>query len=286
MKLAIKGIVVALGAMAGSQAHATVALGNNAELFLSVFDPTSEKSYMRDLGVTLPNFLPNSATRPTDGAAFAFGAAPTYQSGSVLAAGYGFSFALDPVLTTFLAQSAAHLEDLVWNIGALDNSSLGNPTKILTTTNATAASIAAMTNSNYNQAINSAGPPSYVTTSNTLGTHPGGIAVNGSNTAVAANGLAYFPTIYGSNLGSFASFSTTAGLGGSLSSYIISSSGAVLTDPVAAAAFRDAAGEGIWSLSDAGVLSYSVAAIPEPGTYALLGAGLLMLGAIARRRLN
>lgn len=33
-------------------------------------------------------------------------------------------------------------------------------------------------------------------------------------------------------------------------------------------------------------LTYSVAAIPEPSTYALLGAGLVMLGAIARRRVS
>lgn len=36
----------------------------------------------------------------------------------------------------------------------------------------------------------------------------------------------------------------------------------------------------------AGTLTYSVAAVPEPSTYVLLGAGLIMVGAIARRRIN
>jgi hypothetical protein len=37
---------------------------------------------------------------------------------------------------------------------------------------------------------------------------------------------------------------------------------------------------------DAGVLTYSVAAVPEPSEYALLLAGLGMIGFMAPRRLN
>jgi len=287
MKLAIKGIVAALGLLAVSQAHATISTANSGELFLSVFDPIAQKSYTRDLGVTFPNFSPTGASRPTSGANFAFGATPTYETGNVLAAGYGFSFQKDAVLTSFLGQ-ASNLDALVWNVGAFDTSSFGDPTKIYTTTNATPGQVAGMTNSSYNSAINVGGPPSHIVNGvNLQSTHnTGGIAVNGSSTAVAADGLAYFPAIYGSNLGSFAPFNTTAGLGASLGSFIITSSGADLQASVGAAAFANAAGAGLWTLTSDGVLSYQVQAIPEPGTYALFGAGVLMLAAIARRRLG
>jgi hypothetical protein len=39
-------------------------------------------------------------------------------------------------------------------------------------------------------------------------------------------------------------------------------------------------------LYTSGVISVTVAAVPEPGTYALFLGGLLTLGCLARRRLN
>jgi hypothetical protein len=39
-----------------------------------------------------------------------------------------------------------------------------------------------------------------------------------------------------------------------------------------------------FNLSSAGVLTYTVASVPEPETYAMLLAGLGMMGFVARRR--
>ena len=43
---------------------------------------------------------------------------------------------------------------------------------------------------------------------------------------------------------------------------------------------------GVWTLSEAGLLSYATAPVPEPTTGAMLVAGLVAFGAIARRRLR
>jgi hypothetical protein len=54
--------------------------------------------------------------------------------------------------------------------------------------------------------------------------------------------------------------------------------------PNTASGGTTAAYGGLWSLNSAGVLTYAVTAVPEPSTWAMFGAGLLVVGAIARRR--
>ena len=43
---------------------------------------------------------------------------------------------------------------------------------------------------------------------------------------------------------------------------------------------------GAWTLGTDGTLTYTVNAVPEPGTWALLAAGLMTIGFVARRRMQ
>ena len=85
-------------------------------------------------------------------------------------------------------------------------------------------------------------------------------------------------TVWGFNAGSglFGTNTTAVGTGSTLKFYELLDSG---SPPASINAFQ-----GLFSLSSNGSLMYQVAAIPEPETYALLASGLVVLGALARRR--
>jgi hypothetical protein len=288
MKLLPKLVIAAFGVAGVTQAQANILVGNSADLFLSVYDEVGQQSYIRDLGINIANFLPTSTSVPVDSAAgsgvdYAFGATVSNGTGSVLSSGYQLTFGVDPVLTGLLTSASGRLNTLTWNIGAIDNNTFGNSIKFLSTTNASPDSIGTLTNDALNQFTASA---TYVTQSNNKATNS--TQTNGSSLAAPADQQAYFPTVYGSDWGGKANFVSTAGLGQSLNFVLLAPNGPTPSSLINVSPFASVANGnvGSWLLSDNGSLVYSVAAIPEPSTYAMLGAGLLMLGAIARRRLQ
>jgi hypothetical protein len=79
---------------------------------------------------------------------------------------------------------------------------------------------------------------------------------------------------------------TTAGLGGSLKFYNLTAT----NQSVATASTITLVGTGInpevFALSNSGELTWNVSPVPEPSSWILFGAGVAMVGAIARRRMS
>src|SRR5262249_32381775 len=111
------------------QAHALVVPGSSGSLFLSVWDSSTggTQSYVRDLGLTLNQFLPSGTTiSAADGGGV---------GDKTPAGGLHLSFATDPLFaSTFAGVSAANLR---WNVTAGDFTTTGannsNPLRLLTT---------------------------------------------------------------------------------------------------------------------------------------------------------
>ena len=146
---------------------------------------------------------------------------------------------------------------------------------------------------NVNQAI-AAFAASTNTFSNTQNATPNSsTTVNNSNTATFADALQYAGGVaFGTNLGGRTLFNTTGNFGARLPfflQYEISATQAgnafqqqfsCVTGPC-----DSAQSDAYWTLDTTGNLSYNVAAIPEADTWAMFAAGLIAVGAIARRRL-
>jgi len=87
------------------------------------------------------------------------------------------------------------------------------------------------------------------------------------------------------NAGILASTKLTANLGDSMDFYKWTSVGTKSNATMTAFSSDAAAGtDHYWTLSSAGALTYTVAAVPEADTYAMLLAGLGLVGFMARRR--
>ena len=115
----------------------------------------------------------------------------------------------------------------------------------------------------------------YLNPNNALGTH----ATDANGASTATSGSAYAYQTLGSTLKVAATtWSFADAIGTSLNFNQITNAGKSVfasANPGGPATFR---------FDTTGVLTYNVAAVPEPETYGMLSAGLLMLGAIARRR--
>lgn len=228
-------------------------LGGSGELFWAVIDQEGERSYTRDLGISLQAFL--------DGAA----------------ADQEWSFAADATLTEFLG-GTTNPANLVWNIGALDGSGIN---RYLST--APAGSTVPVYTNQILGFFND-NPDIFLGGTNSVESHLS--TANGSNIATAADGSAYAGgASWADRFGGRASgFSNYIG---------INDSADLVLFRQASTAFAQRFNPGITEQITNGTLPYmasfdngvlTITAVPEPTTYAMMGLGLAALGFVARRR--
>lgn len=258
-------ITAALAASVSTSAFALIedskaggALGGSGELFWVVMDEAGERSYTRDLGISLDNFLAATAT------------------------GESWSFANDATLVEFIA-GTANPGSLIWNIGALDStgSGAGNFQKFLSTYGQ-GATLPTFNNQAVGFLDDSA--DIFIASTNTLGSHQA--VANGSNIAIPADGFAYaLGGLWGTNFGGKA-----AGFNNGIA---IDETASLILIRQASNAFAQRFNPGIVSELSYNGLAYTasfdgtalnIMAVPEPGTYAMMGVGLAALGFAARRR--
>lgn len=272
LKLKLMAAAVALVAASGANAAITQSGTGNGELFFTIYDlgadgagnTADDRAYVRDLG-SLAN-----------GGALNNWAAATGQVPALAADKQAFgtilSISADANLASFLTAST-DISRLRWNIAAADSSGAD---RILTTAATTPAA------PNYAQFRNwgTQGVDIYLA------------AMNPALTGESAlyDGAAVNFSKWGDNMGGKTAFSTTAGLGSSIGFFLLSekvATGATTTNVQQYMADANTAMQ--WTLAANGELTYgalSVPAIPEPSEYALMLAGLGMLGFMARRRLS
>ncbi len=270
MKRTTKALCTALVALMAGPAAATIAGPNtgNGELFITITDRdmvgTDGRSYTRDLGIRMNDFLPSPAGT------------------GVTALGYTLSFAPDALLTSFLGGAATpeRRANLVWNIGAMDSL---QQNRYLTT--AKGISDSEIPN---NQALRTFddNTASHLTNNNVRGTHPGGDDVHGSSIASQADGPAYGGSAnWGSNWAGSAFFDNTAKIGESMNFYLLAntSNSGQATVKALLTPYANNIGNATWTLSQDGSLTF-MAPVPEPGEWALMLSGLALVGWAARRR--
>ena len=284
MKLKLKKLAVAL-ALAASAGQASAALmtvdnGSGSELFLSVYDPGLNKSYIRDLGINMYDFMRTGATAATPGTvAYAPNTAVGVSSGNVTSSGYSLSFGLDPLLTSWMGSTLS--SNALWMVGAGDGS---GSQRFLTTVGSGNPNIVG--NGNLNAFTNVDG---YLYGNNSLTANGSNMSanLNGSAAAVPGDGVdVFFVTGIGSDwTGAQTAFLSTAKVGQSMAFYeLIGNAGLNAT----ATKYTNSAGAAAWTLATNGTLTYAapteVSAVPVPAAVWLFGSGLMGLVGISRRK--
>jgi hypothetical protein len=141
---------------------------------------------------------------------------------------------------------------------------------------------ATQANSTLNQFGTAAGAQGVYTSANTMaGTAMSVVAGTTNNPNAYAGG-----TTFGTNWASKATFNSTAGFDQSLNFWYLTPSSTSTVAKASVAQFGNAAGASTWTLASNGTLNYTVAAVPEPGEWALMLSGFGLIGFIATRRRN
>lgn len=272
---------LSLAAVSGAQAAILTGSSGNSELVLFAFDVTTNNASMWDLGVHMNDFLTTTAAVNTPGAQIQWNLSTGSITANAFAAGYaGATGASAASYGTALAQIAAYgAGNVRWGVIALDNL---NPMRFLTTswfdfdmvsttdpTNITAFSLS----------------NDFLVAHNSLGTNADPNVAHGASHAISGNGKQ--DEGFGAEdwRGKMAVTATGAvtGIAGAWDNAPLSFY-SLATTAAGAADYHQHAGQ--WSFDLAGgTLTYEVAAvIPEPSEYALMLAGLGMLGFMMRRR--
>lgn len=256
MKFSLKTLAAAaVMAVAASGANAAIDAGatGNGELFFNIWDASG--SYTRDLNITINSFEAQVA-----------------MGGSL-----DLSFAQDATFASFLA--SADLATLKWNVVAADST---NPLRILTTY--TAPEVAPLKDNVTKVA--STNVRNFATAVNTVIGANDSVAVSSGSAAYAGNNAT---GKFGVKLGSVLNFETTGSLANnSFASGLGFMRIDALTGGTAASAYNEymdgTSAVNVYLDSSKTLHIAAAAVVPEPESYAMLLAGLGMIGFMAGRR--
>lgn len=274
---------VAVMAIAGQASAADITLGSvqgGSSLFLSVWDSTTNESYVRNLGTNLNSFLPTGMTTlPGDGTTIG-----TSDVGNKTpSTGLTSSFAGDALFTsTFGNNDAANIQ---WNIVAFDDqaSVTKGLSRVITTVNGEAtptnAGIGAMT----------FGMTNYLTAIGTALASAGSAVFTDPGVASFAGGDGFGDALNGGLQGS----SSGTGFDAVLDFYYFARTvvSGVNSTLATVQQYANGANAAHWTLAADGTATYSLAAedgppaeVPVPAAAWLLGSGLISVLGAARRR--
>ena len=264
MNFKLIAIAAAIASMAGTaQADLTPASTGNGSLSVVAFNTVSRAFYIRDTGLRLNDFIPSGITTLA-GDGGVVGGAYTPDS--------GFEFSLtDTSFSTWL--TGQDTSAVRWLVTASDStSSAANGRSRLITSSAIDTLVI-----RNDQITNYTGSGNV----GNLSTLAGGIPFTASFFA-ASGAPGFFDTNFGLGATTLASLDQEAGLYYAARTTATGSTSATQM-PVR---YGNANGFATETLASDGNFTYSVptAPIPEPSTLWLLGAGLMTVGALARRR--
>jgi len=283
MKLKLIAAAAVLAA-SGAQAAITTPAGGNSDMIATFYSASQNATFTVDLGITMSQFTSSVSASATgiklvwDLDASTFSDLSATSTGlSTQALNYG------NVFTNFYTAPVAGASDLKFAVMAADGSptiGISNNRGILVSA-ASDATVSA-NNSAILNASGTAGMQPYMTAANgdttnsTQGSAAAGANMLDSGDATNVN----FVTGLGDNVKAYLPFNITGADESALSFYALTTTSATGT-----AAGTVVKYSGAWSFDAAtNSLIYQTAPVPEPETYAMLLAGLGLMGAVARRR--
>lgn len=258
--------MIALAAMlAAGSANATIVDGtsNNGELFMTVLDSVGQLSYTLDLNITMNDFMAG------------------------VAANTSYNYAADANMTSFLGMVAPeNKSSLVYAIGAMDTNGATSTDYyryITTSTNIVPGNTLESQVTNANLKSLGAQGSFY------LGDVNGSIGADASLIVTDPSLLAYAGSgVWNSTWGSSANFNSTGAIGDDLGMYFLHQTSGTFAVRNSASVYEALT----WGDNSAPVFAnldmngnLVIAAVPEAETYAMMLAGLGLVGfMVARRR--